>query len=60
MDNSEGSGIVLPKSCSVIPQRPIASRAIEMASATSFPSVFILRSGTYTTNPSSAGVRTTG
>lgn len=29
-DSAKGSGILLPESCSVIPQRPIASRAISL------------------------------
>ena len=53
-------GISRPASSSVMPQRPMASRAISMASARSSPSVLISRSGTKTTYPRSAGVRMIG
>ena len=56
----EAAGIERPSSSSLIPHKPIASRAIAMASGISSPSVLICRSGTLTTYPFSAGVRITG
>ena len=43
---AEGAGISRPRAWAEIPQRPIASAAMSMASARSFPSVLISRSGT--------------